>query len=238
VPRFIVNAAGGKQQVFELRNGEYIVGRENDATLLLPNVSVSRHHAKVVVEGQNVTLEDLGSGNGTTVNGNTVLQAKLQSKDEVKFGKFTLIFLSDQRVDEFYKGRCVRYMSLYEPRAAEVTHEDTFVLTKDALRALATQSRLVETARVVLIRDPSKFWHPEDRPLTFGGAEAMVGVNGWFIFGNVAEVGWVQARHVLRKKAWWVGVKINDVAISEDTPLKHNDRISIGESRFRYEGEK
>jgi len=238
VPRFIVSATSAKHQVFELRNGEHIIGRENDASLLLPNVSVSRHHAKLVVRGDDVTLEDLGSGNGTTVNGQTVLQHRLQSKDEVKIGKFTLIYLSDHRADEFFKGRCVRYMPLYESRSAEVTHEDTFVLSKDALRALANQSRLVETARIVLVRDPSKFWHPEDRPLTFGGSTSMVGVNGWFIFGDVAEVAWDQARHVLRKKAWWVPVKVNDAAITEATPLKNNDRVSIGESRFRYEGEK
>ncbi len=237
MPRFIISSATAKQQVFELPKGEYVIGRDPAAQIQLPNVSVSREHAKVVVSEGGATLEDMGSGNGTTVNGNVVLQHHLQSKDEVRVGKFSLVFLTDVRADEFYKGRCVRYMPHYEARGAEVGQDETFVLTKDALRAMASQSRLVEHARIVLIRDPSRFWHPEERPMSFGGAEALIHVAGWFIFGTVAEITWDGARHILRKNAWWVPVKVNEVAVDK-AHLKHNDRLTIGEARFRYEGEK
>ncbi len=236
MPRLIISGVGGKHGVFELREGEYVIGRDADAQIVLPNVSVSRHHAKLVVSASQTLLEDMGSGNGTTVNGNVVLQAKLAAKDEIKIGKFSLVYLGDTRADEFHKGRNVRYMAAYEARAAEVSHDSTFVLSKDALKAMANQSRLVEQARVVLVRDPSKFWHPEDRPLSFGDSSALVGVNGWFIWGKVAEITWDGARHVLHRRAWWVPMKVNDAATTS-VQLKHNDRIHIGESSFRYEGE-
>lgn len=236
MPRLLISGVGGRQQVYTLREGDHVIGREGDAQIVLPNVSVSRHHAKITVSGAAAIIEDLGSGNGTSVNGNVILQARLNSKDEVKIGKFTLIFLTDTRADEFYKGRSVRYMPEYSPRAGEVSHEATFVLTKDALKAMANQSRLVEQARLVLVRDPTKFWHPEDRPLSFGDSSALVGVNGWFIWGKVAEVTWDGSKHTLRRLAWWVPVRVNDQATSE-APLRHNDRVSIGDSSFRYEGE-
>ncbi len=237
MPRFLISGAAARGQVFELKDGDYVIGRDNDAQISLPNVSVSRQHAKVSVKGPVVTLEDLGSGNGTSVNGNIVLQAHLSSKDEVKIGKFTLVLLGDARSEEFYKGRSVRYMPKYEPRLAEVTHDDTFVLTKDALKAMQSQSRLVEQARVVLVREPTRFWHPEDRVLSFGDSSAMVGINGWFVWGTAAEVRWDGTGHTIKKAAWWVPLKIND-SPSTGTRLRNMDRIHIGESAFRYEGEK
>jgi hypothetical protein len=238
VPRFLISNAAHRFQVYELGVGDHTIGREGDVQLLLPNVSVSRQHAKVTVTAAGAVLEDLGSGNGTTVNGETVLQASLKSKDEVKIGKFLLVYLDDGRRDEFYQGRCVRYMPAWEPRADQVCDEATFMLSKEALKAMATQSRLLEMARLVLVRDPSRFWHPEGRSLTFGAADAQIGVNGWFIMGTVAELTWDGSRHLLNRKAWWVPVRVNDVPVEAAQPLKHNDRITVGESRFRYEGEK
>ncbi|MSQ02076.1 MAG: FHA domain-containing protein [Myxococcales bacterium] len=237
MPRFLISGAAARGQIFELKDGDYVIGRDNDAQISLPNVSVSRHHAKISVKGQTVTLEDLGSGNGTTVNGNVVLQAKLNPKDELKVGKFSLVLLGDSRAEEFYKGRSVRYMPRYEPRLAEVTNDDTFVLSKDALRAMQNQSRLVEQARVVLVREPSRFWHPEDRTLSFGDSSAMVGINGWFLWGSAAEISWDGTGHAIRKTAWWVPLKVNDKATTR-ARLRHKDRFHVGDSVFRYEDDK
>lgn len=238
MPRFLISNVANRYQVHELTPGDSVIGREGDVTILLPNVSVSRQHAKVTLGGGSAVLEDLGSGNGTTVNGNVVLQHALVTRDEVKIGKFTLVYLDDGRADEFYKGRCVRYMPPYEPRADLVRDEATFMLSKEALKAMATQSRLLEAARVVLIREPSRFWFPEGRPLTFGSTAAHVGVNGWFVPAVAAQVNWDGSRHVLERKAWWVPVRVNDVPVTDPHPLRHNDRLTIGESNFRYEGEK
>lgn len=238
MPRFLISNMANRYQVHELAAGDSILGREGDVTILLPNVSVSRLHAKVTVTPAGAVLEDLGSGNGTTVNGNVVLQHTLVTRDEVKIGKFALIYLDDGRADEFYKGRCVRYMPPYEPRADQVRDEATFMLSKEALRAMATQSRLLEAAKVVLIRDPSRFWFPEGRPLSFGNNTAHVGVNGWFLPDVAAEVVWDGSRHRFQRKAWWVPVRVNDVPVGEPQPLRHNDRLTVGDSHFRYEGEK
>lgn len=234
MPRFLISSAGGPPQTLELSVGEHLIGRDDAAQVFLPNVSVSREHARLTVGPTDVTLEDLGSGNGTTVNGTTVLQVFLKSKDEVKIGKFSLVFLDDSKGDEFYGGRCVRYLPRYEPRGAAVGEDETFMLSKEALKAMMGQSRLLQHARLVQIRNPARFWHPEGRALTFGNANAMIQVEGWFIHGTVAKVTWDGTRHWLQKESWWVGVKVNDVAVQR-AMLKHNDRLTIGDERFRYE---
>jgi pSer/pThr/pTyr-binding forkhead associated (FHA) protein len=57
----------------------------------LDSGSVSRRHAKIVVDGMTAWLEDLGSKNGTTLNGQKVTErAKLSDGDELRFGAVLL----------------------------------------------------------------------------------------------------------------------------------------------------
>lgn len=236
MPRFLVNLASTRNQVFELRPGEHLVGREKDAALQLPNPSVSRHHAKIVVDATGVSVQDLESGNGTMVNGKPVTSQRLASRDEVRIGKYTLVFLTDTKADEFYRGRCVKYMPAYEPKVGGDTPSiETYVLSKDAMKALQAQGRLVEDARVVLVRDPNHFWYPEDKKLTFGGTGAQIHPQGWYVWGDVAEIAWDGQRHVLKKLAFWVPVVVNDKPVADPRPLRPGDNVRIAGSTFRYE---
>jgi DNA-binding winged helix-turn-helix (wHTH) protein len=80
--------------------GESIIGRGGDATIHLDSPSVSRHHAKIVVDGDRVTIEDLASRNGTTVSGLRIYApVELMHGDELRFGLLSYL-LSVGRVDE------------------------------------------------------------------------------------------------------------------------------------------
>lgn len=52
-----------------LAHGENVLGRDPDCTVFVDDATVSRRHARVTVRGSEAFLEDLGSKNGTTVNG-------------------------------------------------------------------------------------------------------------------------------------------------------------------------
>jgi DNA-binding winged helix-turn-helix (wHTH) protein len=52
-----------------LAPGEHILGRSNDAAVFVDDVNVSRQHARITVGADGATLEDLGSKNGTTLDG-------------------------------------------------------------------------------------------------------------------------------------------------------------------------
>jgi DNA-binding winged helix-turn-helix (wHTH) protein len=52
-----------------LVEGEHVLGRSGDAAILVDDAGVSRHHARITIGAQSATLEDLGSKNGTVLNG-------------------------------------------------------------------------------------------------------------------------------------------------------------------------
>jgi pSer/pThr/pTyr-binding forkhead associated (FHA) protein len=65
---------------------EIIVGRSSDLDLVLVEDMVSRRHARIQCSDQQITIEDLGSTNGTFVNGEKISRAALKEGDRVLIG--------------------------------------------------------------------------------------------------------------------------------------------------------
>lgn len=81
-----------EHRTLPLLEGASVVGREADATIRCDAPGVSRYHAKLVVAGADVVVEDLGSKNGTFVNGQRVTSARLADGDELRLGTARLVF--------------------------------------------------------------------------------------------------------------------------------------------------
>jgi two-component system cell cycle response regulator len=71
---------------FSLEHEETILGRSETADITLDDSSVSRRHARVVVEGGRYFIEDLASTNGTFLAGAPVKRAPLKNGDRVQIG--------------------------------------------------------------------------------------------------------------------------------------------------------
>lgn len=80
--------------IFDLEDGETIVGRNPDCTIPLEFQGISRKHFKVVVNLDTSTVSDMGSSNGTFVNNKKIEgEVQLQKADMVKIGSIALKFL-------------------------------------------------------------------------------------------------------------------------------------------------
>ena len=71
-------------------------GRNPDAAIFLDDVTVSRHHAIFTIEADGLVVRDLGSTNGTYVNGERCDEAVLSIGDQVYIGRFHLVVATDQ----------------------------------------------------------------------------------------------------------------------------------------------
>ncbi len=83
-------------QRFELRVGSNVVGRGTDADLQLLDQGISRRHLDIQYDGNFATAYDLGSTNGTTVNGHEVGSQLLRHGDVLRVGHTRLVFHQDQ----------------------------------------------------------------------------------------------------------------------------------------------
>jgi predicted component of type VI protein secretion system len=142
----MVNTKSGRQeptvlQVFIFREGrfwgtecfaqkEIVLGRSPDIDLQLDDDVISRSHATVSITDEGVVLEDLGSSNGTYVNGEPVERCLVGSRDEVSVGSFTLKFKllgrKKQEVSPRFETRIVE---------REELHDDTAIHPREELEA-------------------------------------------------------------------------------------------------------
>ncbi|WP_067663509.1 DUF3662 and FHA domain-containing protein [Nocardia miyunensis] len=76
----------GSGRTYQLREGSNIIGRGQDAHFRLPDTGVSRRHIEVRWDGQVAMLSDLGSTNGTLVNGSPVQDWQLADGDIIRAG--------------------------------------------------------------------------------------------------------------------------------------------------------
>jgi hypothetical protein len=79
---------------FRLDNDLTTAGRHPDSDIFLDDVTVSRRHVEFYREDGRFTVRDVGSLNGTYVNGSRIEEAELFGGDEVQIGKFRLQFLT------------------------------------------------------------------------------------------------------------------------------------------------
>ncbi|MCH6170771.1 DUF3662 and FHA domain-containing protein [Pseudonocardia alaniniphila] len=82
----------GSGRTYDLTQGSHVIGRGQDSAFRLPDTGVSRRHLEINWDGQSATLTDLGSTNGTTVNGNPVQTWQLNDGDVIRVGHSSLIF--------------------------------------------------------------------------------------------------------------------------------------------------
>jgi Protein of unknown function (DUF3662)/FHA domain len=82
----------GSNRSYQLVQGANVIGRGQDAQFRLADTGVSRRHLEISWDGQQATLSDLGSTNGTTVNGTPVQTWQLADGDTIRVGHSALLF--------------------------------------------------------------------------------------------------------------------------------------------------
>src|SRR6266545_315146 len=79
-------------KAYPLSGTQISIGRSERSDIALADPGVSRNHARIVREGDDFIVEDLGSTNGTEVNGQPVRRRRLADGDMVKLANSTLQF--------------------------------------------------------------------------------------------------------------------------------------------------
>src|ERR1700681_5105625 len=96
--KLVLFHADGTSQHIKLDRERVTVGRRRDNDVCLPRPAVSGEHAAVVTILADSFLEDLGSTNGTLVNGNPIVKHFLRDRDEIDIGRHKFVYCTDDNV--------------------------------------------------------------------------------------------------------------------------------------------
>ncbi len=175
---------------FPLRlDGEIVIGRASDIPngMVLVEDMVSRKHAKVICSGANVVIQDLGSTNGTFVNGEKVKKARLKEGDRILIGTSILKLISrtgGHAVDEAQAKSMMaekasqRQDSTMSGRIEDVPVPDLLQLFQTSKRSGVLVVKGEETARIYL-RDGLVYYAVIGENHDLGPLKAFNRIVGW-----------------------------------------------------------
>lgn len=215
------------QQII-LGEGETVWGRSKDADILVEDEAISRYHFKIKVKDRIATIEDLGSTNGTYVNGSKVKQYVLQPNDKIQISSVTVLRFSYVDPIDTDVHKRIYEMALFDP----VTQAHTKRYFLDRISHEFSHSGRRNFPLSLIIFDLDHFKKVND---TFGHPA------GDFILKRVSEV----TRSLIRREdifARYGGeefvVLMRDTQESDAASLAERIRKTVAETQFVFEDQK
>ena len=95
----------------ELGERRMTIGRHPDNDIVIANGAVSARHAAITRSGDQVMLEDLGSSNGTFVNGQRVAQAMLAPGDRAAIATYEVQFVTEEAASDVAPLGCIEILN-------------------------------------------------------------------------------------------------------------------------------
>jgi pSer/pThr/pTyr-binding forkhead associated (FHA) protein len=179
---------GGVQQVYALSRNPTVIGRSNNADLVLTDSGISDFHARVFKHSFGYTVEDMGSAEGTFLRDKRIKHARLISGDTLRLGTTILTFLHEQANATKEGNSTLVPMRL---TSKGVTQQATVI--RDAY---SRSSQRVQPPKIQPIQSPAKF-QPERKRRSADSDEA-----GPSIDEVVLKI--LRASRYLKRHAWLI----------------------------------
>jgi pSer/pThr/pTyr-binding forkhead associated (FHA) protein len=236
----IVLYLGDKQLgTFSLAKGELSIGRQTGNDIFIDNAGVSRRHAVIKLSGDRSIVEDLGSANGTFVNGQKIASHELRDGDEIMVVKHRMVYrIPKEKVEppkvETPEESGVKTMFVDAAAIAAAMAARGAPGKPAAPPAPKPEAPKPELRPRLILPDLKKFALEMDEITIGTGADCQIKVKGLFL-------GKVHAKIVREKEGQFKivhesgmgGTKVNGEKISEHT-LKHGDEIEIGSNKLLF----
>ena len=214
---------------FTINSGKkLIIGRGSDADVVIDNTAVSRHHTAFELVNKDYFIEDLGSLNGTFVNGKKITErTKLQEKDIIQIGKFRLT----------PAGAANQKAAVSKSSAMDLDMDEETVFVSQKKQAMPQQATDGHTLTVVSGSGQPRVISLDGRSSIKIGKDNSCDlvVKGWFIAGAQCYIINRDNKNFIVPQKSWVGTRLNNQKISEEKILSKGDIIAIKNHQIRFE---
>jgi pSer/pThr/pTyr-binding forkhead associated (FHA) protein len=221
----------GEKQLgtFSMGKGELTIGRNPGNDILIENVGVSRRHAIIKWTGDHAVVEDLGSANGTFVNGQKITSRPVQDGDEILVLKHRLVYRipKEAAAPKLEMVGDIGQRTMYIDPGA-VAHA---VTGKPAGRPEAAGPKL----RPCLILPDRKKMALEAAEITLGsGPDCQIKLSGMLVAKVHARIiPDREGQYKLVHLAGLAGTRVNGEKITEHI-LRHGDEIEIAKQKLLF----
>ena len=204
------------------------IGRQPGQDIVIDNLAVSFHHAKIEAVGDEFLLIDLKSENGTFVNGRRIKAHWLTNGDAVAIGKHTLVFSDPSARKTADTGPA----SIIE----------TMQMDPEMLRSLQRRPPAGEAAAAEIRPTLAVLSAGHRRELPLGEKSVSIGraktadimADGLFVGETAAVINKLADGWYLSRVGGLARVRLNDQVVREAVKLKRLDVIAVGKLRLQF----
>ncbi len=225
-PTLVVKLKNRPLKTYPFNGKQMTIGRNAQNDIVIDNLSVSRQHAVISSSKEGFIITDLGSKNGTLVNGKPVKESRLNSGDDILIGKYNILFEiphgESVPIDEFDQTVIIpNYHAKAKKEEKEKFHIDYPVTS--------------ESSPQLLRKETDEVYPIEDDCLIIGKEDSCdVRVGGLFSPKRIAEIKREGTEYVLQRVGRTGKIRINGEKTDEKI-LEENDLIEIGSEEFVFQ---
>ena len=217
------------------------IGRLPDNDLVIDNLAVSGHHARLSLNEDHYVLEDLSSLNGTFLNNQRVRRGSLKDGDEIVIGKHTLVFRDEGGIS----ARAVTATTsepVHTPVLGTTVNLDTrkrreFLAQVTSLtgQASADPKELLGSLVVLQGKTDQREYILTSKLCVIGKSDmASVRLKGWFAPRVAAIINRREGRYDIAPPDRAGATRINSDVLSSPRELRGGDIIQIGRVKMQF----
>jgi len=231
-PKLLLKFHAAVIKEFPLEKTPVTIGRKPDNDIVIDNMAVSGHHAKITLQGDNYIVEDLQSTNGTFLNEKKILNSGIKHNDAIIIGQHSLVFINPAPPPPAPEAPKQEM-----PKSAD--SESTIILSppKNPPRqeSKPENKELVGTLRVIEGKSAQAEYQLTALLTYIGkGETAAIKIKGLFAPDIAALISKRQAGYLLTavKDGY---PRLNGSPVSGQVELKDDDLIEVGGIKFLFQ---
>lgn len=218
---------------YEMDRDVVLIGRATDCDIIVDNLNVSRHHAKLEKRDGLYYIEDLKSNNGTYLNGNRVTSDTVTFGDEIGVGKHTLRFDSHSRL-----GRLSNEVQAPGARqhAMDMDDSGTVFVKADDMAAIQQKMSAARRAHLRIAGVPGSRGTMElgEGELKIGrGAHCEIRIPGFLVGGTHCLIGCRAEGYRIEQVGGFRALRVNGER-TRSRALADGDVIEIARARITF----
>jgi pSer/pThr/pTyr-binding forkhead associated (FHA) protein len=218
MPKLIVSIDGVVVKEVQVTKDRSTIGRRPYNDIVIDNLAVSGEHAVIYLTSGQAVLEDLGSTNGTFINGKAVKKQQLAHDDTIEVGKYKIKFLDGEGASA-----PASLPATPEPAAAAI---EPVSPSLEAETAPAAEPMAVDRPRVRVLTGSAT-----GREMMLTKVVTTIGKPGLSVASIIRKPHGCELSHVEGDTI----ATVNGVSVEQaPLPLKNHDQIELGGIRLEF----
>jgi len=227
-----------------LQKGSFSIGRSPGNDVVIDNLAVSGHHARLSLDEDHYVLEDMNSLNGTFLNNQRIRRSTLKDGDEIMIGKHTLVYKQEGAV----AAPSVGFRSAEPAAPAQPQMDVTMVLDTKKRREFLAQATSMATGEVspenkdrlgclVVLsgKTDQREYILTSKLIVIGKSDlASVKLKGWFAPKVAAVINRREGRYEIAPSDRAGAARVNSEVLTAPRELREGDIIQIRRVKMQF----